>query len=229
MRTPTTRTRRGLATLATVGLLALPLAACGSSDSDTAASSSGSPSAAAAAAPSPVASIDALTGKNTQITLDQGFLDALTSLKLTPGTVGQATLQGADLSFPITGGNVTVFEKGEVSPYVIGQVQHVGSGLSLAAGGTKVELTNLNVDPGVSRVYGDVSVNGKVAVQSAFLFQLDGRTLKPLETQGNEAILEGTKVEVSPDAAGLLNQTFKTKAVKAGLLVGVAKITVATK
>ncbi|MFC6342992.1 hypothetical protein ACFP8W_20205, partial [Nocardioides hankookensis] len=90
------------------------------------------------------------------------------------------------------------------------------------------ELTNFNVDPGASRVYGDVSVNGKVAASSVFLFQLDGRTLEPLKTEGNTAILEGTKVEISEDAAPLLNDTFKTDAVKPGLLVGIAKITVDT-
>jgi hypothetical protein len=73
-----------------------------------------------------------------------------------------------------------------------------------------------------------VSVNGKVAVTNAFLFQLDGRTLQPLQTEGSNAILEGTKVEISADAAPLLNQTFKTDAVKPGLLVGIAKITVNT-
>ena len=142
--------------------------------------------------------------------------------------VGTAKLEAGSLIFPITGGNVTVFEPGEVSPYVIGQIQHEGSGLSLSAGGTKVELTNFNVDPGVSRVYGDVTVNGKVAATSVFLFQLDGRTLEPLATEGNNAILEGTKVEISEDAAPLLNDTFKTDAVKPGLLVGIAKITVNT-
>ena len=42
-------------------------------------------------------------------------------------------------------------------------------------------------------------------------------------------MLEGTKVEISPVAAPLLNKTFKTDAVKPGLLVGIAKITVNTK
>ena len=101
--------------------------------------------------------------------------------------------------------------------------------MSLTAGQTEVQLVNLNVDPGVSRVYGDVLVNGEVAAESAYLFQLDGRTLKPLQTQGNQAILEGTKVMISPDAAPLLNDTFKTDAVKAGLLVGIAEITVNTR
>ena len=216
--------KKTFAALATVALLAGPLAACGSSDSSDASSSASS----SAAAPKPVASIEALQGETTAIALDTGFTDALTSLKLTPGVVGTAKLEAGSLIFPITGGNVTVFKPGEVSPYVIGQIQHEGSGLSLTAGDTKVELTNFNVDPGVSRVYGDVTVNGKVAATSAFLFQLDGRTLKPLETEGSNAVLEGTKVEISEDAAPLLNQTFKTDAVKPGLLVGIATITVNT-
>jgi hypothetical protein len=215
--------KRGLAAFAMAALVATPLAACGSSDSDSSSASSSSKSA-----PKPVASIEALTGKTTAIALDKGFTDALTSLKLTPGVVGDAKLEDGSLIFPITGGNVTVFKPGEVSPYVIGQIQHEGSGLSLTAGGTKVELTNFNVDPGVSRVYGDVTVNGKVAATSAFLFQLDGRTLEPLKTEGSDAILTGTKVEISDVAAPLLNDTFKTDAVKPGLLVGIATITVAT-
>ncbi|SMQ70669.1 hypothetical protein SAMN06295943_3465, partial [Agreia sp. VKM Ac-1783] len=36
-------------------------------------------------------------------------------------------------------------------------------------------------------------------------------------------------VHISSDAAGLLNKTFSTDAVKPGLLVGIAKITVNTK
>jgi hypothetical protein len=218
--------RRGLAALAMAALVATPLTACSSSDSDSSTASSSSSSSKSA--PKPVASIESLQGETTAIKLDKGFTDALTSLKLTPGVTGDAKLEDGSLIFPITGGNVTVFKPGEVSPYVIGQIQHEGSGLSLTAGGTKVELTNFNVDPGVSRVYGDVSVNGKPVVQSAFLFQLDGRTLEPLKVEGSEAILTGTKVEISDVAAGLLNDTFKTDAVKAGLLVGIATITVDT-
>ena len=222
-----TRGRKAFASVALVAAASMSMAACGSS-SDSSSTTSSSSSSAKAAAPKPVASIDSLTGNSTQVTLDQGFVDALTSLKLTPGVVGTAKLTNGALVFPITGGNVTVFKPGQVSPYVIGQIQHEGSGLSLAAGGTKVELTNLNVDPGVSRVYGDVSVNGKVAASSAYLFKLDGRTLNPLQSGSGTATLEGTKVEISPVAAPVLNKVFKTDAVKAGLLVGIAKITVST-
>ncbi|MCW2621313.1 MAG: hypothetical protein JWL64_915 [Frankiales bacterium] len=222
-----TRGRKAFASVALVAAATMSMAACGSSE-DASTSASSSSAATEQKAPKPVASIDSLTGNDTQVTLDQGFVDALTTLKLTPGVVGTAKLTNGALVFPITGGNVTVFKPGQVSPYVIGQIQHEGSGLSLTAGKTKVELTNLNVDPGVSRVYGDVTVNGKVAASSAYLFQLDGRTLNPLQSGSGTATLEGTKVEISPVAAPLLNKTFKTDAVKAGLLVGIAKITVST-
>jgi hypothetical protein len=208
--------RTSLAAVAVAAALVLPLSGC-------------SFPGGGSSAPKPVASVSALTGRTTAIKLDKGFAAALASLKLTPGTIGKARLAKGSLVFPITGGNVTVFEPGEVSPYVIGQIQHVGSGFSLSAGGTKVELTNFNVDPGSSRVYGDVKVNGKTAARSAYLFKLDGRTLKPLTTKGSFATLQGTKVEISPVAAPLLNQTFGTKAVKPGLLVGIATITVRVK
>ncbi|CAB4716917.1 MAG: hypothetical protein F2667_09205 [Actinobacteria bacterium] len=211
--------QRRAASIAALALLAVPLAACGSDDDS---SSDGPPKA--------VAVIETLSGRTTAIKLDGGFVDALGSLGLTPGVTGTAKLtDSGSLVFPITGGNVSVFTPGEVSPYVIGQIQHEGSGLTLSAGGTTVRLSNFNVDPGVSRVYGDVAVNGKTVATSAFLFQLDGRTLMPLSVEGNTAVLEGTKVEISEVAAPLLNDTFKTKAVKPGLLVGIAKITVNVK
>ncbi len=224
--TITSPARRGIAAVATAVLLAAPLAACSSTDDSN---TSGSGGQSQSAPPKPVAAIPALTGESTAIKLDTGFTDALASLKLTPGVVGDAQLQDGSLIFPITGGNVTVFKQGEVSPYVVGQVQHENSGLSLSAGGTTVELTNFNVDPGQSVVYGDVAVNGKTAVTSAPLFNLDGRTLNPLKVEGSTAVLQGTKVQISGPAADLLNQTFNTDAVKQGLLVGIATITVNVK
>ena len=109
----TIRSRKAVVAVALVAG-SLSLAACGSSAD---ANSSDSSSSASASKPKPVASIDALQGESTAITLDQGFVDALTSLKLTPGTVGEATLADGALSFPITGGNVTVYKPGTVSPY----------------------------------------------------------------------------------------------------------------
>ncbi len=85
------------------------------------------------------------------------------------------------------------------------------------------------IDPGTSTLTGTVSVNGKVAAEDALLFDLDGSTLKPLEVDENAgtATLAGTTVELSSDAASLLNDTFKTDALAGGFVIGISEITVA--
>jgi hypothetical protein len=183
-------------------------------------------SAASSSIPGPVAAVPALKGGNTAVALDANFMAALKSLGLTPGVVGTATLDGTSIHFPITGGDVVYWSPdGKYRPYVQGIILHEGSGLSLTAGKTKVELTNFTVNPGNSRLYGDVSLNGKLVVAQAKLFYLHGGGLKPLQLDGNNAILTGTTVHVSADAAALLDKVFKTTAVKSELLVGVATIT----
>jgi hypothetical protein len=215
------------AIIATAAALALGATACGSDDSSTS-SSSGSSSSSQAA--KPVAKIDSLTGKSTAVTLDAGFVDALTQLKLTPSPVGDATISKQGIaSFPITGGNVTYFKPGSVSPYVQGEIDHSGSGLQLKGGGKTVQLTDFVVDPGASVLTGKVTVDGKEAAASAPLFFLDGRTLEPLEAKDDgTAVLEGTTVKFKDESAQLLNKTFGVDALKGGLEVGVAKITVNT-
>ncbi|HEX8122812.1 MAG TPA: hypothetical protein VF549_16280 [Solirubrobacteraceae bacterium] len=214
---------RRLISLAAVAALAVGVAACGD-DSDSKSSSSSSKSA-----PKPVAQIDSLSGELTAVKLDAGFVDALGSLKVTPGVLGTAKLENGSLKFPITGGNVTYYKPGSVSPYVQGEIDHSGSGFSLTAGGKKVDLENFVVDPGTSTLTGKVSVDGKVAAKSAPLFFLDGRTLQPLRTTDDgRAVLEGTTVKLKDEAAALLNKTYGIDALKGGLVIGVAKITVNT-
>ena len=120
--------------------LTLGVAACGSDDDEQ---------QAAQSSPDPVAQVEQLSGRATAVTLDAGFVEALTSLKLTPGPLGDASISKAGVaSFPITGGNVTYYEPGSVSPFVQGEIDHAGAGLSLEGGGTRVELTDFVVDPG---------------------------------------------------------------------------------
>jgi len=198
------------------------LAACSTDDAKV---ETGSPGAS-----KPVAKIDSLTGQATSVTLDPGFVAGLTSLKLTPAPVGSAKIESGIASFPITGGNVTYYTPGSVTPYVQGLINHDGSGLSLTGGGIKVELTDFVVDPAKSVLTGKVTANGKVAAESAPLFFLDGRTLKPLQTgAGDTAILEGTTVSLTKEAAALLNKTYNVTALTEFFKVGVAKITVNTK
>jgi hypothetical protein len=108
---------------------------------------------------------------------------------------------------------------------VQGELDHSGSGLSLTAGSTKVELENFVINPGTHSVLtGDVLVNGQSAAKGAKLFDLDGSTLQPITITNGVATLTGTRVLMSATAADLLDKTFKTSAVKAGLVVGVATI-----
>ena len=209
-----------LTILLAAAALSIGVAACGSDDE-----SSSTPTG-----PDPVAQVDQLSGRATAVTLDSGFVEALQSLKLTPGPLGAASISKAGVaSFPISGGNVTYYEPGSVSPYVQGEIDHDGAGLSLEGGGKRVELTDFVVDPGKSVLTGKVTVDGEVAAESAPLFFLDGRTLNPLEVNDNgTAVLEGTTVKLKAEAAELLNQTFAVDALEEGLVIGVAKITINT-
>jgi hypothetical protein len=213
------------AVLALSAGLVLSVAACGS-DEDTA----GSSSSETTSEPTPVAAIDTLTGKQTAVTLDEGFLAGLTALKLTPATLGGAKLEGAKISFPITGGNVTYFSPDSgVSPYVQGLINHDESGLQLTgANGKVVKLENFVVDPAKSVLTGKVTVDGAVFAESADLFFLDGRTLKPLAVDAgtSTAVLEGTTVSLTKTAADALNMVFETDALAEFFTVGIAEITV---
>ena len=146
----------------------------------------------------PVAQIDNLTGVDTagrRSTLASSTRS--TKLKVTPGPVGDAEISKDGVaSFPITGGNVIYYDpSSSVRPYVQGVIDHEGSGLSLTAGKTEVELTDFVIDPGTSELTGTVSVNGKEAATDALLFDLDGSTLEPLKTNSDgTATLEGTTV-----------------------------------
>jgi hypothetical protein len=207
--------------------LAFGVAACGDDDEG-----GDGGEATAASGQEPVAEIDELTGTRTRVNLDAGFVDALGQLELTPAAVGDGTLdaEAGFIDFPISGGEVTYYDPSEpLRPYVQGTVEHDGSGLSLQGGGTTVELTDFVIDPGTSTLTGTVSADGEVAAEGALLFDLDGSTLGPLEVNESRgtATLAGTTVELSDDAAALLNDTFGTDALAGGLVIGTSEITVA--
>ena len=215
-------------------LLTLTLAACGSNAEDVA----DAPAAAASEAvneattePKVLAEIPALKGVSTAVTLDPEFLSGVTSLGLTPGLVGATTLEGAVLTFPITGGAVTLYEQGTTGdkPFIEGVIEHEGNGLTLTGGGKVVELKNFDVDAGESELRTDISVDGAEFGKDVETFFLDGSTLTyPPTMEGTNAILEGTTVSLTKGAADALNKVFGTTALTEFFPVGVAKITAAT-
>ncbi len=229
------RSTRTLAGVALAGTIALGAAACGSSSS-TGTSSSSSPSSSAAAAPSsasasasasptPAAEIASLKGVDTAVQVDAKTLAALTSLKVMVSPTGKAkattTYKPATFDFPITGGNVKVFAKGEVDPYVQGIIHHDGSGLMFAAGGKTLTVENFDVNPGTSMLMASVKgSSGKIP-----LFFLDGSGLKITKDAAGHAKLDGTKVELTAEAAAALNKTFSVTAFQPRMLIGIAHIT----
>ncbi|MDO9457328.1 hypothetical protein [Nocardioides sp.] len=223
--------KKVLAGLAGLALLAGPLAACGSDDSDSSSNDSSSSSESSGRIDY-LAQITDLSqnGGDTSVKLDPGFLEALTTLKVTPSPFEDATLDGDTITFPITGGNVGLFKPGTTPDYVVGQVQHEGSGLNLEAGGTTVTVGNFNVDPVASLVYGDVAVDDAVAATDIPIFRLDGTTLQEpdLAGGGNEVTLQGSGVFLTEGAATLLNDTFGIQDLSGDVKVGVATIKVKT-
>lgn len=229
-------TRLSAAVLA--GLLSVSLAACGSNDegvadtgTDAATGATDTPSSAAAG-PKVLADLPDLSkGESTEVTLDPMFLAGLTSLNLTPGLVGDAKLNGAVLTFPITGGSAKLFEQGTTGsqPFIQGVIKHDGHGLTLTGGGKVVELKNLDVDAGESELRADISVDGAKFMDDVPTFFLDGSTLNyPPTMEGTNAVLEGTTVSLTKTAADALNMVFGTTALTEFFPVGVAKINVAT-
>ena len=215
-------------------LLTFTLAACGSNAEDVADAPAAAASEAVSEAgtePKVLAEIPALKGVSTAVTLDPKFLSGITSLGLTPGLVGGTTLEGAVLTFPITGGAVTLYEQGTTGdePFIEGVIEHEGNGLTLTGGGKVVELKNFDVDAGESVLRTDISVDGAEFGKDVETFFLDGSTLTyPPTMEGNNAILEGTTVSLTKGAADALNKVFGTTALTEFFPVGVAKITAAT-
>lgn len=212
---------RNILAIAATGALAFSLAACSggnSTEPGRSMPSSSSSSMPSSSSNSDMMELKNLSGENTSIVLDAGFVEALTTLGLTPGTVGDATLMDGTLMFPITGGELSY--KNMDKSYM-GSIEHMGSGLSLTAGETMVELTDLRIDPSTTTVYGTVTANGGAPMEDVELFNIDGSDMGGL-TKGpsGEWILTGGKVFLSQDAADLLNKTFGTDALKGGIMDG---------
>ena len=218
---------RNILAIAGAGVLAFTLASCSGGDSMGNGSNSSSPPTSSAPSESEDSMmLENLSGVDTSIMLDMGFTDALTGLGVTPATVGDATMMDTSIMFPITGGELEYWEdemKWE------GSIEHMGSGLSLTAGETMVELTDFKIDPAEGKIWGMVSANGEM-MEDVELFDIDTSTMMAMTMGDNgEWIMEGGTIYLSEDAATMLNDTFGTDALMGGTdggtMVGTAKIT----
>jgi hypothetical protein len=200
--------------------------ACGGSSTGSSSGGSSAAPAAPSAAPAPQAAIASLKGSDTAVAVDPAVLAALTKLGVKPSPTGNGKLTmqyGPTLDFPITGGNVKIYDKTAVTPYVQGIIHHDGSGLQFSGNGKTLTVQNFDVDPGASMLTAEVKEMGNARVP---LFILDGTNLQitPPNAQG-QAKLDGTKVELTATAAGALNKTFGVTAFMPGMEIGIAHIT----
>jgi hypothetical protein len=209
------RIRSKAAASVLLGALVLVGAACGSKSSS---SSTDNPASTAA---DMVTSIPSLSGVGTSVKLDPGTAAALKSLGVSVAPAGTATFDPATstVTFPITAGYAEIHsDLGHKPGYIIGSVDHAGSGLTLTAGATKVELSDFVVDPGNSLLYGTVGGTPMVP-----LLDLDGTNVKVGSENGN-VVLDGTVAKLTPTAADALNKAFKVDAIKAGTPLGVVHL-----
>ncbi len=214
------KTKRASLT-AIVGVLALAGAACGSDNGNDSATSQGANSSTQAQTADTVTAIPSLTGVGTSVILDAGTAGALKGLGVAIAPSGNATFEASTstITFPITSGYAEIHSNPATKPgYILGSVNHEGSGFTLSAGSTKVELSDFVVDPGNSMLYG--SVGDKPGIP---LLALDGTDVKVTMESGN-VVLFGTVAKLTDTAATALNGAFKTSAIKAGTPLGVVRL-----
>ena len=158
-------------------------------------------------------------GGKTSVTLSSDFVNALTTLKVTPGTIGSAQLRRGVASFPIVSG------AGDLGSVKL-EINHRG-GLSLKAGGTLVELT----DYAITNLEGKPVLTGLVKANDSLVGRIPLFNLaltegpKASSAHGTTQIqLKGVGVTLAKPAADALNGVFKVTAFKEGLNIGTAKV-----
>ncbi|HET7722725.1 MAG TPA: hypothetical protein VFK43_22350 [Acidimicrobiales bacterium] len=209
------KTKASIAAL--VGALALTGVACGDDNS----SDSTASGASAETGTNKVTAIPSLSGIGTSVKIDAGTAEALKSLGVALAPSGSATFEASTstITFPITSGYAEIHSDLNVKPgYIQGSIAHEGSGFSLSAGSTKVELSDFVVDPGNSVLYGTVGGTPKVP-----LLSLDGTNVK-VSMEGSNVVLQGTVAKLTDTAAGALNKAFNVSALKAGIPLGTVRL-----
>ena len=161
-----------------------------------------------------------IEGGLTTVSLSKGFVSALGTLGVTPGTVGPSVLYGGNAYFPVTSGIVDLDTANL-------QILHSG-GLTLTAGSTKVTLSSFIIDTtgGSPTISGLVTANGTL-LGRVTLFNLtlpSGITL-PLKPTFGILELNGVGVTLSSTAATDLNSVFKVSAFTPNFNIGTASVT----
>ena len=156
----------------------------------------------------------------TNVKLSSGFLDALQTLKVTPGVIAPTQLSGTDVDFPIIGGALDL-------DTALGNVEHSG-GLTLTAGNTVLGIQNFIIDTtGKTPVITGLAVLNGAVVGRITLFDLvlPSNFKLPIKLYyGSVLYLKGITVNLDGGAAATLNQIFGTDAFTGGFNIGTATV-----
>jgi hypothetical protein len=190
---------------------------------------SGTKAKAKASAPSTsdtVTTIASLTGTGMSLTLATATVAALKAVGVTIAPEGTASLVsgGAAMNFPITSGYAEVHSDRSFKPsYVLGSIEHYGSGITLGVGGTSVNLTDLVVDLGESMIYGTIGTTEDVPLLSL------GRRSLTVKQTGGVLVVGGLAADLTATGASELDALFHTTAITANMPLGTVQITASGK
>jgi hypothetical protein len=168
------------------------------------------------------AQVEQLSGKSTSVVVDPATAAVLQKNGVSVSPVGPATASTVGgmltVSFPITNGYVAVYPTSSL-PFIRGLISHSG-GLTFAAGGKSLTVTDFMINPGTSELYATVGGSGAVVP----LLDLHGNNLM-ITTDASGAIhIDNVTATLSATAAGALNSTFGVTLFKAGIPLGVASV-----
>ena len=203
---------RRLSVVPMLAVVALGVAACGSSSSSTTSSAS-SASTATSTTASASASVP-VVGKSTSVVVNPVTAQALKQAGITITPVAPATAHTV-LLFPVSGGQVVVAT-------LAGTIEHSG-GLILSHGGKSVQLTSFTVDTSTKQL------TALVAGQRVPIFELNLASLKRATGPNGTVIASDIKMTLTAQAATALNSALGLSTFVPGLPFGVATVTVAVK
>jgi hypothetical protein len=164
-------------------------------------------------------------GGATTVALSPQLLGALQSLNVAPGAIAPgklvATPRGIRAWFGITTGAVDLGSASNTP--ITAEIAHEG-GLSLTAGGTRVELSSfaIEIETGGNLLTGLAVVNDTL-VGRIPLFDLDLANAG-ISRAGNVLKASDVAATLNKDAANVLNQIFGVTAFVEGLPVGTAEV-----
>ena len=196
-----------------LALVALGIAACGSSKKTTTGTTATGAATTGTAATSTAGST-ALVGKQTSVALNPAISILFRENQIVATAVAPATYHHT-LLWPVSGGHVAIAT-------VAGTIDHTG-GIRLSHAGKSVEVTRFLVDTSTDQV------TALVGGQRMPIFAINTSEAKHQTGTGGTILESGLKFTLTEQGASALNGGLGVSAFKAGQIFGTATLTLAVK